>query len=383
MTVTFFLAVVCLCAAIYFWLKCSRLEHDRNSALQAAGACEADLRRELGAAQAEFEALFANCGAAILLVDSAGVVSRANPLATQLLGAGQELTQKSLVQATLSTDMPVLVKAARESTLPVEREVRMPGPAGRVLRVVAVPLSGGTGGALLVAHDVTSLLHLSTMRRDFVANVSHELRTPLASIRAMAETLQNGALEDPEVAPRFLATIVVEADRLTRIAADLLVLSDAESRSPEKSSFSLTQLIEQIANRVQSQTAQAGIDLEAMMPPEPIRVCASRDQIEQVLVNLVDNAIKYTGRGGSVRVTARQVGLGAEVTVCDTGIGIMQQDLPRIFERFYRVDKARSRQSGGTGLGLAIVKHIVEAHGGQVTVQSDYNHGSQFQFTLP
>ena len=220
------------------------------------------------------------------------------------------------------------------------------------------------------------------MARVIVANVSHELRTPLASIRAMTETLQDGALQDPSVAYHFLATINNEAQRLTRISEDLLILSQAESRQPEKARFLLAGMIQEAVIRFQPQAEKAGIDLSASLPAD-LEVCANHDQIEQVIVNLIDNALKYTSSGGKACVTAENEAKHVAVHVSDTGIGIMSQDLPRIFERFYRVDKARSRQSGGTGLGLSIVKHIVEAHGGQVTVKSEYGHGSTFTFTLP
>jgi PAS domain S-box-containing protein len=235
---------------------------------------------------------------------------------------------------------------------------------------------------LLLFDDVTELRRLETVRRDFVANVSHELRTPLASIRAMAETLQDGAINDMAVAGRFVNIIVGEVERLTRILEDLLILSRAESKLPERHSFVLSDLVRDVVERFQPQAGKAQIQL-SYQGPRPLMVVANRDQIEQVLVNLVDNAIKYTPPGGRVDVTAKPQDQLVTVYVVDTGIGILSQDLPRLFERFYRVDKARSRQSGGTGLGLSIVKHIVETHGGKVMVESEYGRGSTFSFTLP
>jgi two-component system phosphate regulon sensor histidine kinase PhoR len=260
-----------------------------------------------------------------------------------------------------------------------------------MLRVRVIPLQGevepvlsaqGTPHFLILLDDVTELRRLETVRRDFVANVSHELRTPLASIRAMAETLQDGAIHDSAVAGRFVSMIVAEVERLTRLLEDLLVLSRAESRIPERAVFPLNNLIHDVVERLQSQAEKANITLN-YTTPAPLKVDANRDQIEQVLVNLVDNAIKYTLAGGRVEVRAEEREDRVVVHVIDTGIGIMSQDVPRIFERFYRTDRARSRQSGGTGLGLSIVKHIVETHGGNVTVQSEYGRGSTFSFTLP
>ncbi|NLI00124.1 MAG: hypothetical protein GX446_11620, partial [Chthonomonadales bacterium] len=263
-------------------------------------------------------------------------------------------------------------------------EVPRVGPATGSVSVSVAPIRGTSGpvGWLIVARDVSSVRRLEALRRDFVANVSHELRTPMASIRAMAETLKDGALDDPSVADRFLGTIITEAERLTRISEDLLTLSDAESRPPERAEFSLTQLAELTIRRLEPQAQQSGITL-TIQAPDDIRVWANRDQMEQVILNLVDNAVKYTPSGGTVTVSVTTENSNAVLTVTDTGIGILQEHLPRIFERFYRVDKARSRQSGGTGLGLSIVKNIVEAHGGRVEAQSEYNRGSVFRIEIP
>jgi two-component system phosphate regulon sensor histidine kinase PhoR len=354
--------------------------------LAAAQAENARLQNEIASLRREYDTLMEWSGVGILVLEESGVIQRANTTAAQFLKtSGPSLVGKTLLQATLSEDMDSLLRAAREGQGVREREIRESLPGGSALIVSISPMPTEPGGQkryLLVAHDVTELRRLETIRRDFVANVSHELRTPLASIRAMAETLQDGALEDLSVAGRFLGTIVTETERLTRIAEDLLILSDAESRQPEKEKFALTLLLEEVVNRSRPQAEKAEISLTADLAPE-LTVFANHDQMEQVIVNLVDNAIKYTPAGGSVLVTAARDGDKIAVHVKDSGIGIMSADVPRIFERFYRVDKARSRQSGGTGLGLSIVKHIVESHGGSVTVQSEYNHGSTFTFTIP
>lgn len=383
-----FLGVVCLvvgCAAIAFARRTAHLRaalqdcEATRRALQGREAAEAALRLE-------HEALLERCGAGICFLDEAGVVQRANDTARQILGLpAQALVGRSLLQASLSDDLNTLFKQVRTEGRPLQQEMVAPGSSGGFLNATIAPLANnGAASArfLLVAHDITALRRLETVRRDFVANVSHELRTPLASIRAMAETLQDGALQDPAVAPRFLSTIIAEAQRLTRISDDLLILSDVEGRAPERMPFSLSGLIEQVVHRFQPQADQARLILRADVPPD-LKVEANPDQMEQVIVNLIDNAIKYTPEDGQVCVTAERSAQSIAVHVADTGIGIMSQDQPRIFERFYRVDKARSRQSGGTGLGLSIVKHIVEAHGGQVTVESEYRHGSTFTFTLP
>lgn len=340
----------------------------------------------LTALREEYETLVDCCEAGILILNGEDVIVRANLAARPLFANSlNRVIGKTLLQATHSAELSELAQKARTARSLCRSEIRLPGAGGVILRVAIAPVAGDGLGAsrlVLVADDVTELRRLETIRRDFVANVSHELRTPLASIRAMTETLQDGALQDPSVAYHFLATINNEAQRLTRISEDLLILSQAESRQPEKTHFPLAGMIQEAVTRFQPQAEKAGIELSAELPGD-LDVFANHDQIEQVIVNLIDNALKYTPVEGKARVTAENLVNQVAVHVSDTGIGIMPQDLPRIFERFYRVDKARSRQSGGTGLGLSIVKHIVEAHGGQVTVKSEYSHGSTFTFTLP
>jgi two-component system phosphate regulon sensor histidine kinase PhoR len=328
------------------------------------------------------------CGAAVLVLDSRGIVVDANLAARQLFIASGPLLGKTLLEVTLSAAIQSLWTACLAGDTVRNEEVE--GLATNATFVVSMGQITSAESAIsptpyrvvVVIRDISELRRLETIRRDFVANVSHELRTPLASIRAMAETLQDGALEDASVARHFLGTIVTETERLSRIAADLLVLSDAESQRPETDLFDLAPLLKDVVSRSQPQAERASLHLTSSIA-DGLIVMANPDQMEQVIVNLVDNALKYTPEGGSVHVSAAIKGDDAVVGVRDTGIGILSTDLPRIFERFYRVDKARSRQSGGTGLGLSIVKHIVEAHSGRVTVESEYNHGSAFTFTLP
>jgi two-component system phosphate regulon sensor histidine kinase PhoR len=333
----------------------------------------------------------------VLALDAQRRILESNPAANRMLGARQGgLTGKSLLEATLSYELQGLLTTVQETRAPVQQELRWGGTlAPRILSVRILPLddSATSSGApslspsaaprfLLLFTDMTELRRLETVRRDFVANVSHELRTPLASIRAMAETLQDGAVHDAAVALRFVHMIVTEVERLTRILEDLLILSRAEGKIPERNLFSLYDLIQDVVERFQSQAEKASVRLHSEAP-SPLSLVANRDQMEQVLVNLIDNAIKYTPSGGKVEVKAETGEGQVVIRVTDTGIGIMSQDLPRLFERFYRVDKARSRQSGGTGLGLSIVKHIVETHGGKVSVESEFGRGSVFSVTLP
>ena len=355
----------------------TRLVEAHQKELLTAG----DALREL---TAEYQSLVDGCGAGVIVLDKADNILQASEEAVKQLGApGQsQLEGRSLLQLTLSAELMVKVKDARTSGVPEHCEIRLGAASGPSLNVTIVPVNRENGRCLVISQDVTELRRLETVRRDFVANVSHELRTPLTSIRAMAETLQDGALRDGEVADKFLGTISTEAQRLTRISEDLLILSHAESHAAEHRRFGLSVLVEDVCTRLSKQAAQQGLQFTSVVEPG-LTADANPDQIEQVLINLIDNAIKYTPGGGSITVTAEPRGTVLAVSIKDTGIGMMSQDLPRIFERFYRVDKARSRASGGTGLGLSIVKHIVEAHGGQVTVESVYNQGSVFTFTLP
>ena len=324
-----------------------------------------------------WQALLQTTEDAVLLADAEGLILLSNPVAASLFGASAGDT---LLARTLSTELEELYRAAIRRRGGVEREVTLNRPAVRTLHVRITPVA--TDQYLLVLRDLTELRRLERVRRDFVANVSHELRTPLTSVKAMAETLLDGALGDAEVAPRFLQTIIRESDRLVRLSADLLDLSRVEALGIEKKPIDLTALVAEVAARLAPQAEKADITFANTLRA-PLIVPADRDEMAQVLVNLLDNAIAYTPRGGHVTLSASETAESVTVSVADTGIGILAHDIPRLFERFYRADKARSRASGGTGLGLSIVKHIVENHGGTVGVESEYNKGSVFSFTLP
>jgi len=324
-----------------------------------------------------WQALLQTTEDAVLLADADGRVLLSNPVAAALFGASDGDT---LLARTLSSELEDLYRAAIRRQGGVEREVTLNRPSVRTLHVRITPVAADQ--YLLVLRDLTELRHLERVRRDFVANVSHELRTPLTSVKAMAETRLDGALDDAEAAPRFLQTIIRESDRLVRLSADLLDLSRVEALGIEKKPVDLTALVGEVALRLASQAEKADITFASTLRA-PMIVPADRDEMAQVLVNLLDNAIAYTPRGGHVTLSASETPETVTVSVADTGIGILSHDIPRLFERFYRADKARSRASGGTGLGLSIVKHIVENHGGTVGVESEYNKGSVFSFTLP
>jgi two-component system phosphate regulon sensor histidine kinase PhoR len=354
--------------SLFPWMR--RPKEDAPAAEPAPPAAEP-------ADSARWRTLLETTEDAVLLADAEGRVLLANSVAAALFGAPSGGT---LLAQTASSDLAELFRAAIRRGAGIEREVTLHQPSPRTLQVRVTPVSPAE--YLLVLRDLTELRRLERVRRDFVANVSHELRTPLTSVKAMAETLLDGALDDPDAAPRFLQTIIRESDRLVRLSADLLDLSRVEARGIEKKPLDLAALVSEVAARLLPQAEKADVTLTNTIRA-PLSVPADRDEMAQVLVNLLDNAIAYTPRGGQVTLSASETPEAVTVSVADTGIGILSHDIPRLFERFYRADKARSRASGGTGLGLSIVKHIVESHGGSVGVESEYNRGSVFSFTLP
>lgn len=250
---------------------------------------------------------------------------------------------------------------------------------------VAAVRAGDTTGAVVVLHDITELRKLERVRRDFVANVSHEFRTPLTAIQGFAETLLAGAIDDSQNRTRFLEIILEHSRRLARLTEDLLMLSkmDAERLELEIRRLSVSQLVESCLETAQRRGSEKDLRISVNMPQNLPDIAGDRRRLAEVLQNLLDNAIQYTLPGGQIIVSAKSLEEEIVLTVSDTGIGIPKADQPRIFERFYRVDVARSREAGGTGLGLAIAKHLVEVHGGRLWVDSEVGQGSQFHFSLP
>jgi two-component system phosphate regulon sensor histidine kinase PhoR len=255
-------------------------------------------------------------------------------------------------------------------------------PGRQLLGVVATPIVG-TRGCVVLLQDLTELRRLDRVRRDFMANISHELRTPTASLKVLAETLQEGAIDDPVVAKEFLDRINVETDRLTQMVNELSELSSIESGDIylKKEPIEIGGVITEVVERLKPQADRAGLSLAVNIPSDIPKVLADKERVEQVLVNLLHNATKFTHSGGRISCVAKLEGDNILVSVTDTGVGIPVDDLPRIFERFYKADKARA--GGGTGLGLAIAKHIVEAHSGKIWAESIEGKGSTFTFTLP
>jgi two-component system phosphate regulon sensor histidine kinase PhoR len=291
-----------------------------------------------------------------------------------------------LLELVRDTGLHEMLRTVLSTGQPQNQRFRLSTLNARIFELQATPLEMASGrGAIAILHDITDLERLEQVRKDFVANVSHELRTPLAGIIGYADTLLDGALEDKRYSTKFVEIIRTNAVRLADIAQDLLILSELESGfdPPEPERISVRGVVDGAIATVASEARARDVSM-AREEVDDLYVNGSRLRLEQALLNLLANAIKFNRSGGEVRVRARlnPDGLVA-ITIADTGVGIPSEDVPRIFERFYRVDKARSRQVGGTGLGLSIVKHVVERMKGAVTVESQLGRGSAFTLLLP
>jgi signal transduction histidine kinase len=283
------------------------------------------------------------------------------------------------LDAVLPLALRTAIHDSRERREPTSVLIETGVPA-RWLRGTITPAADDA--TLIVVRDVTQQRQLETVRRDFVANASHELKTPAATIQAVAETLRQAAVDDPAAIPHFASQLEREAVRLSRIVADLLDLSRLESGSALDDLVSLGAAAREEGQRLEETAVQAGVTLEVLTEGErPVR--GSQRDLALLARNLIDNAIRYSHGGGQVVVQVDSDGEEVTLRVSDKGIGIPSRDIPRIFERFYRVDRARSRETGGTGLGLAIVKHVVENHGGEIEVESELGRGTTFRVKLP
>lgn len=325
----------------------------------------------------------------VVAVDSAQRVLLLNDAACRLFRIQDPgAVGRPLWELVRSPQLHEWVAAALKTSEPVGGEFELIAPAPRTLsvRVASLPADAAPG-AIVVASDISQLRRLESVRQEFVANASHELKTPLASIKACVETLLDGALDDVEVRVRFLQTISEQSERLDRLVRDLLSLTriESEGMKTDLHSVPLADIVTVCHERHRQNAERQRMQLVTQPPAEPIIVLGDEEALEQILDNLVDNAIKYTNEGGTVTIRWQLHEGGCLLEVEDTGIGIPQSHLPRIFERFYRVDKARSRELGGTGLGLSIVKHLVQAVGGSISVNSRLGKGTLFgvQLRLP
>ncbi len=323
----------------------------------------------------------------VIAVDKDTRILWLNPTAENIFNISQKNAQgRIFLEVFPNNDIAEIIALVLKKGELVSKELTLIWPVQKTFQVNASPIfeSKVTSGCLLVIHDITEIRRLETMRRDFVANVSHELKTPLTSIKGFVETLLEGALEDKENSVNFLKIINTHADRLNTLINDLLDLSHIESKGIvlKKEKLVIAKLVDEVMLGFKSQAKNKAVEIRAELP-QSLEILADKSKIEQVFTNLVNNAIKYNKENGSVRIYSEQLTDTIKIVVEDSGPGIPAKDLSRIFERFYRVDKARSRSLGGTGLGLSIVKHIIELHSGSVGVESTEGLGSKFWFTLP
>jgi two-component system, OmpR family, phosphate regulon sensor histidine kinase PhoR len=371
-------------------LRFQVLRHRRKIAL-----ADLEHRRALQEQQEEFhrqfqarqQALFNSMSEGVLLLDRQGRVRMINDSLRKFFDVTADVRGQTILEAFRWHELAALAaKLQREKNI-VDAELEIQRARRRCWQVNAALVPGQPGaeeGQLFVFHEVTRLKELENIRTEFVGNVSHELRTPLSLIKGSAETLLDGAIHDPPQAMRFLQKIDKHADRLLYLIEDLLVISRLESGQAalNLAQVDLRELCQRVLDDLAARAAARPATLDNQIPAHTV-VWADADRLQQVFFNLADNAIKYGKSGGCVTLGARDTGEKTEVFVADDGPGIPPDALGRVFERFYRVDRARSRENGGTGLGLAIVKHIVQAHGGEAWVQSETHKGATFHFTLP
>lgn len=357
-----------------------------GGALNTMAETLAEAKSEAAKGREELLAILGSMTEGIIATDEQQRIVLANPAAANLLDFSTDGSRGKALWEVLREEQ-VLKEAEQVAASGQRRAVRCGPIRGRYVTITLSPLphTQGPPGLLLVVHDTTETFQYQELRKEFVANVSHELRTPLTFIKGFVETLQDGALPDPVKGPEYLATIAKHVVQLTNLVNDLLEISRLESRSgvPRRQNVKLPELVRKVTDLMLPAAQKKEQSLSVNLPDELPAITGDPDYLERAITNLVDNAIKYTPTKGAVSLAAKADASRVVIEVTDNGIGIPAQDLPRIFERFYRVDKSRSREMGGTGLGLAIVKHIAQAHDGSVEVASEVGKGSTFRMVLP
>ena len=381
----FILALVAL-ASLHFWWRAKF----NAQAERRASEIEASQRKQQQTsldAKAQQQVLFNSMLEGLLLLDRSRKIYLVNRAFKNLFGLKTELRGKTIVEALRLHELDELIQRVEAEQQVLDYEIKLPDLNERWLQVNAAVITNAAGerdGTILVFRDLTRLKQLERAREEFVANVSHELRTPLSLIKGYVETLLDGARDNPEVAERFLKIIERNANRLDLLIQDLLTISALES---EKIKLNLQPVVlralaEKVFTDLHAKAENKNVELVNDVPE--LTANGDVNRLDQVLANLVDNAIKYGRAEGRVTVGGKKLDDGkVEIFVRDDGPGIPPEAINRVFERFYRVDKARSRDQGGTGLGLSIVKHIVQAHGGEVRVESELGKGATFFFTVP
>lgn len=323
----------------------------------------------------------------IIVTDEIGQVAMFNKASEGIFQRkAEDVLGKPVGELGLHSELTKMVQETLRSQRMLRKELRLSNTPGVTLSAYCYPLrdqSSNIKGSVVVLHDLTEIRQNEKAQKEFVANVSHELRTPITAVRVTAEALLSGAKDDPKLLEKFLSTLVKESERLSLLIDDLLEIAKRDSgrRELRRAEVALDDVSERVVALFRDRAEQSRMKIVMDVPD--LVVYADEQQVEQVLANLVDNALKYTPLGGTITISAQEDSDSVTLSVADTGIGIPHSEVHRIFERFYRVDKARSRQLGGTGLGLSIVKDIVEAHGGTITVETRPDEGSTFSVTLP
>jgi len=336
---------------------------------------------------AYFEAILKSISDGLLIIDQKGIIVLSNQSFREILKIDEHPEGKQFMEVIRNIDLLNLIRSAMFSKEEVTQEITIK-KGGKDIEIIAkatpvINFQGSVSSIIILLHDITRIKHLENIRKDFVANVSHELKTPLTAIKGYAETLLDGGLNDKENSLKFIEIIKNQADRLTALVEDLLTLSRIEfgEIKVDKKSLNLDKIIDSTFQILNEKAIKKGLYIKKDIPSDAT-VYADRDKLMQILINLVDNAIKFTDTGGVTIKYYKENG-NFVLSVKDTGIGIPKAHLQRIGERFYRVDKARSRQLGGTGLGLAIVKHLVMAHGWDLKIESEVNKGTEVKIIVP
>jgi two-component system phosphate regulon sensor histidine kinase PhoR len=371
-----------------------------------------ELNRRLKQSEEEklkMEAILRNMSDGLMLTDTKGKILLTNTAAKNFFGIESDIEGKTLMETLRKTELMGLIENVVETVQTVSCETEVTYPKELCLMTTAAPflVKGEVSGVVLAFHDITRLKQLEDVRKDFVANVSHEIKTPITAIKGFAETLLEGAIDDRENAPKFLKAIKNHSERLNSLVNDLLTLSRIElgDIKIQKEDVNLDDVVDTVFATLKDKARGKGLYLKKEISPEILEIKADRDRLIQILLNLVDNGIKFTEDGGvTVRVRSSEFGVQSmgkivselktqhselagfdyiEICVEDTGIGIPKKHIPRLGERFYRVDRARSRELGGTGLGLAIVKHLVKAHGWEMDIESTQGQGTKVKIIIP
>jgi two-component system phosphate regulon sensor histidine kinase PhoR len=372
--------------ALHFWWR-SKFQRIQSSFEREIASLKSQQEQTSNQLKSQRDALFNSMAEGLLLLDDSGRIQVANRAFIEMFGLTTDIRSRTVIEALRSHELAEIVNRLGTEKRVLDHELRLPGAEDRWVQVNGAALINPDGtrhGAILVFHDLTRLKRLENARQEFVANVSHELRTPLSLIKGYVETLLDGAGNNPEVATKFLITIERNAERLKLLIEDLLAISELESGrvTLNLQPLPLHSIVEKAFEDLKTKAGSRNVTLLNETPELQVRADSVR--LEQVFGNLVDNAIKYGRPNGVVTVTGRPLDPAqVEVSVQDDGPGIPAEALERVFERFYRLDKARSREQGGTGLGLSIVKHIVQSHGGKIWATSELGGGAKFLFTLP